>query len=121
MNSCSRKGKGKGNTKCYTREPAKGGVNEPGLGEHMYGLHNDYGKANAGDNGSKERAAYNKRYYAGMKDKNIDRTICPNKKGGSFDCSDKGNTRGKGKSQSKKPTGRKPAAKPSRVITEDLD
>jgi len=48
------------NTGCYSKEDWKAKGNK-GKGT-CYRLHNEYGSANAGDNGSKERAEYNKRW-----------------------------------------------------------
>lgn len=80
MAECDRKGYGDGDTKCYT--PKGGGNGKPGQGTHMYGLYNEYGEANSGENGSKERAEYNKKYYSqsegwGEGEGKIKRTTCP--------------------------------------------
>jgi len=48
------------NTGCYSKEDWKAKGNK-GKGT-CYRLHNEYGSANAGDNGSKERAEYNRRW-----------------------------------------------------------
>lgn len=95
--SCSRNGKGAKQGQCYVSRSSKafpGGEGNPGESQHQYGLHNNYGDANAGANGSEQRKKYNQAYYGskkdgiqGFKDKIIKRTWCPHHDiPGGFNC-----------------------------------
>ena len=52
---------------CYSPSNWRG-LDKPGKGETCYRLHHEYGKANSGEPGSKERKEYNKKWRDELQD-----------------------------------------------------
>ena len=74
---------------CYSETNLEG-LGKPGDGVTCYRLHHEYGKANSGKPGSKQRAEYNRKYRENFMDSpTITRKICPKPGGGSGPCNRK--------------------------------